>query len=145
MLTLNPNARSSTSVPPTRRVSWAPSPSSVQTEPSSIRTTSSAIGGSTLTAQKPRASTPWTTRSLLNVKNWPLQQLLTACPPTQLLLLPKLLKLLVKLLLNLLVKLPLNLLEKQLLRNPWQTMRNKGLVVQGNSDQGSILVSDFKI
>ena len=71
MLTLRPSAKSSTSAPPMARVDLPSTPSSAPTEPSSTRTTSSATGGSTLTAQKPRDSTHWTTRSPLNEKLLP--------------------------------------------------------------------------
>ena len=57
MLTLTPSAKSSTSAPLMKKRPWAPSPSSAPTEPSSTRTTSSAIGGSTLTALKLKVST----------------------------------------------------------------------------------------
>ena len=57
MLTLRLNVRSSTSVPQLTRASSLQSPSSAPMEPSSTRTTSSATGGSTLTAQTPRDST----------------------------------------------------------------------------------------
>ena len=54
MLTLKPNARCSTSALLMARVALPSTPSSAPTEPSSTRNTSSAIGGSTLTAQRPR-------------------------------------------------------------------------------------------
>merc|ERR1712203_543983 len=54
---------------------WLRTASSAPTEPSSTRTTSSATGGSTLTAPQLRSSTPSTTRSLqrgtpLQVMDW---------------------------------------------------------------------------
>ena len=45
-------------------------PSFAPTEPSSTKNISSAIGGSTSTAQKLKDSTPWTKILLLNVKPW---------------------------------------------------------------------------
>merc|ERR1712200_321897 len=53
-LTPRPSARSSTSVQLTVRAVWPSTPSSAPTAPSSTRTTSSATGGSTLTAPRPR-------------------------------------------------------------------------------------------
>ena len=55
---LRPSARCSTSAP-TEAVAASPNtPSSVPTEPSSTRSTSSVTGGSTLTVPMPRVSTP---------------------------------------------------------------------------------------
>ena len=83
ILTLRLNVRSFISVPQLTRVSSLQSPSSAPMEPSSTRTTSSATGGSTLTAQSPRDSTHWMIRLQLNVKNLqaPLPML---CPLTPL-------------------------------------------------------------
>jgi len=52
------SARSSTFAPLMDRAVLPSTPSSAPTEPSSTRTTSSAIGGSTSTAPKLRVSTP---------------------------------------------------------------------------------------
>jgi hypothetical protein len=54
MLTTRPDARSSTSARLTVRAVSPSTASSAPTEPSSTRTTSSATGGSTLTAPRPR-------------------------------------------------------------------------------------------
>ena len=70
--TPRPSARCSTSAPPTARAVWPSTASSVPTEPSSTRTTSSATGGSTLTAPRPRLSTLSMTTLLLNEKRQPL-------------------------------------------------------------------------
>ena len=86
MPTLRPSAKSSTSALLTARVALPSTLSSAPMEPSSTRTTSFAIGGSTLTAQKLRASTPWTKRSLPNAKPPPPTMLQTAAPsPTMVL------------------------------------------------------------
>ena len=82
MLTLRPSVKSSTYVPQLTRVSSLQSPSSAPMELSLTRTTSSATGGSTLTAQRLRDSTHWTTRLLPSEKNLQLP-LLMLCPPTQ--------------------------------------------------------------
>ena len=63
MLTRRPSARSSTSALLTELEVWPSTASSVPTVLSSTRTTSSATGGSTSTAPRPRASTARTTRS----------------------------------------------------------------------------------
>merc|ERR550517_290479 len=67
--TLTPrlSARRSTSARPMALVGSPSTASSAPTEPSSTRTTSSATGGSTLTAPLPKTFTPSTTRSLQNV------------------------------------------------------------------------------
>merc|ERR1711936_1335333 len=69
------SARRSTSARPMALVGSPSTASSAPTEPSSTRTTSSATGGSTLTAPQLRSSTPSTTRSLqrgtpLQVMDW---------------------------------------------------------------------------
>merc|ERR1719278_2330110 len=61
--TPRPSARRSTSARPMALVGSPSTASSAPTEPSSTRTTSSATGGSTLTAPPLRSSTPSTTRS----------------------------------------------------------------------------------
>merc|ERR1712233_20124 len=62
--TVRLSARSSTSVPLMEPVVFPSTASSVPTEPSSTRTTSSATGGSTLTAPPPRTSTASMTNML---------------------------------------------------------------------------------
>merc|ERR1719234_310672 len=62
--TLRLSARLSTSARPMALVGSPSTASSAPTEPSSTRTTSSATGGSTLTAPPLRSSTPSTTRLL---------------------------------------------------------------------------------
>ena len=62
-----PNAKSSTSAHLTARVVSANTPSFAPTEPSSTRTTSFAIGGSTLTALRLKRSTLSTTTLPVNV------------------------------------------------------------------------------
>merc|ERR1712203_917685 len=64
---------------------WLRTASSAPTEPSSTRTTSSATGGSTLTAPQLRSSTPSTTRSLQ--RGTPLLALVPMLLETMLLLL----------------------------------------------------------
>merc|ERR1719483_1157114 len=68
MLILKPSARLSTSVPAMGRAASPSTASSVPMEPSSTRTTSSAIGGSTLTALLLKASMPETWKLKLKDK-----------------------------------------------------------------------------
>merc|ERR1719232_164520 len=70
-LTLRPSARLSTSALLTAPEVWPSTASSAPTELSSTRTTSSATGGSTLTAPLPRTSTASMMRSLLRETLWP--------------------------------------------------------------------------
>merc|ERR1712061_162762 len=83
--TLRPSARRSTSARPMAPVGSPSTASSAPTEPSSTRTTSSATGGSTLTAPQLRSSTPSTTRSLQ--RGTPLLALVPMLLETMLLLL----------------------------------------------------------
>ena len=70
-LTPRPSARLSTSAQLTEPVASPSTASSAPTEPSSTRTTSSATGGSTLTAPLLRTSTALTMRSPLRGTLWP--------------------------------------------------------------------------
>merc|ERR1719266_361206 len=79
------SARRSTSARPMALVGSPSTASSAPTEPSSTRTTSSATGGSTLTAPQLRSSTPSTTRSLQ--RGTPLLALVPMLLETMLLLL----------------------------------------------------------
>merc|ERR1712158_46325 len=79
------SARRSTSARPMALVGSPSTASSAPTEPSSTRTTSSATGGSTLTAPLLRSSTPSTTRSLQ--RGTPLLALVPMLLETMLLLL----------------------------------------------------------
>ena len=85
MLILRPSARHSTSALLMDKEVWPSIASSAPTEPSSTRTTSSATGGSTLTAPRLKVSTPRMRRLLLS-ERLPLLLHLTR-PPTELLLL----------------------------------------------------------
>merc|ERR550517_1025474 len=79
------SARSSTFARPMALVASPSTASSAPTKPSSTRTTSSATGGSTLTAPQLRSSTPSTTRSLQ--RGTPLLALVPMLLETMLLLL----------------------------------------------------------
>ena len=88
MLTLKLNAKSSTSASLMTKKHFQLFHSSAPTEPSSIRTTSFAIGGSTLNALKLKVSIPWMTKLQLREKSLQLQHLMSS-QPTQLPLMPK--------------------------------------------------------
>merc|ERR1712008_20151 len=83
--TLRLSARRSTSARPMAPVDSPSTAFSAPTEPSSTRTTSSATGGSTLTAPPPRSSTPSMTR--LPRRGKPLLELVLMLLETMLLLL----------------------------------------------------------
>merc|ERR1711931_269068 len=86
MRTLRLSARRSTSARPMAPVGSPSTASTAPTEPSSTRTTSSATGGSTLTAPPPRSSPLSTTR--LPQRGKPLLELVLMLLETMLLLLP---------------------------------------------------------
>ena len=98
MLILRPSARHSTSALLMDRAVLPSTASSAPTEPSSTRTTSSATGGSTLTAMRLRVSIPRTRRLLLS-ERLPLQLHQTRLLTELLLLLATLQELLLQLIL----------------------------------------------
>ena len=85
---LKQNARSSTFASLMTKEPFQLFLSSAPMEPSSTRTTSSAIGGSTLNALKLKIYTPWMTKLQLREKSLQLQHLMSS-QPTQLPLMPQ--------------------------------------------------------